>query len=183
MRVLRLAFVRREWGFVCEQHGRSKRDFRVLRWGEIRRVMSLARTRGQLILPVPNQTQLTIAPGNYALGLSTDDSTRFQGFHPGKVLIVLDEAPGVRGEIYEAVEGIAAGGDVHVLALGNPVTAGGPFYEAFTSDRGRWKTFTIDAFETPNLEGLSPDQLRSLPPDLPESHPLFSHAPRLSTPD
>jgi hypothetical protein len=147
-------------------------------WGEIRRVMSLARARAQLVLPVPNQTELTIAPGNYALGLSTDDSTRFQGFHAGKVLIVLDEAPGVRGEIYEAVEGIAAGGDVHVLALGNPVTAGGPFYEAFTSDRGRWKTFTIDAFDTPNLEGFSLDQLRSLPPHLPESHPLFSHAPR-----
>jgi phage terminase large subunit len=147
-------------------------------WGEIRRVMSLARARGQLVLPVPNQTELTIAPGNYALGLSTDDSTRFQGFHAGKVLVVLDEAPGVRGEIFEAVEGIAAGGDVHVLALGNPVTAGGPFYDAFTSDRGRWKTFTIDAFDTPNLEGLSLEQLRSLPPDLPESHPLFSHAPR-----
>jgi phage terminase large subunit len=147
-------------------------------WGEIRRVVSMARARGQLILPLPNQTELMIAPGNYALGLSTDDSTRFQGFHSAKVLIVLDEAPGVRGEIYEAVEGIAAGGDVHVLALGNPVIAGGPFYEAFTSDRGRWKTFTIDAFDTPNLEGLSLERLRSLPPDLPESHPLFAHAPR-----
>jgi hypothetical protein len=92
--------------------------------------------------------------------------------------VVLDEAPGVRAEVYEAVEGIGAGGDVHVLALGNPVTAGGPFYEAFTSDRGRWKTFTIDAFDTPNLEGLSLEQLRSLPRDLPESHPLFTHAPR-----
>jgi phage terminase large subunit len=147
-------------------------------WGEIRRVMLLARARSQLVLPVPNQTELMLGPGNYALGLSTDDSTRFQGFHSGKVLIVLDEAPGVRGEIYEAVEGISAGGDVHVLALGNPVTAGGPFYEAFTSDRGRWKTFTIDAFDTPNLEGLSLEQLRSLPPDLPESHPFFTHAPR-----
>ena len=147
-------------------------------WGEIRRVRSLAQARGQIILPVPNRTELTIAPGNYALGLSTDDSTRFQGFHSGKVLIVLDEAPGVRGEIYEAIEGISAGGDVHVLALGNPVTAGGPFYEAFTSDRGRWQTFTIDAFDTPNLKGLSLEQLRKLPPDLPEDDPLFSYAPR-----
>jgi hypothetical protein len=29
---------------------------------------------------------------------------------------VIDEAPGVRPEIYEAIEGIRAGGDVRVLA-------------------------------------------------------------------
>jgi hypothetical protein len=99
------------------------------------------------------QTELRLGPQNYAIGLSTDDSSRFQGFHSGHVLIVLDEAPGVRDEVYEAVEGIRAGGQVHVLALGNPTVAGGPFYDAFTTNRTSWRTFTINAFDTPNLQG------------------------------
>jgi hypothetical protein len=57
---------------------------------------------------------------------------RFQGFH-GRLLIVVDEAPGVKADIWEAIEGIRAGGDVRVLALGNPTIASGPFYDAFTS--------------------------------------------------
>ena len=49
-------------------------------WYEIRRVLSLARARGLLSLPVPNRTELMLDPRNYALGLSTDESTRFQVF-------------------------------------------------------------------------------------------------------
>jgi hypothetical protein len=78
---------------------------------------------------------------------------RFQGFHGGHLLVIVDEARGLRGEIWEAIEGARAGGEVHVVALGNPTTAGGVFYDAFTNNRANWKTFTIDAFATPNLDG------------------------------
>jgi hypothetical protein len=93
-------------------------------------------------------------------------------------MVVVDEAPGLRGDIWEAIEGARAGGDVHVVALGNPTIAGGPFYEAFTTNRANWKTFTIDAFATPNLEGFSLEYLRTLPPDLPEDAGVFGHCPR-----
>lgn len=96
----------------------------------------------------------------------------------GHVLVVLDEAPGVRAEVYEAVEGIRAGGQAHVLALGNPTIAGGPFYEAFTSNRGSWKTFTINAFDSPNLQGLPLEAMRQLPKQLPENDPVFAYRPR-----
>jgi hypothetical protein len=87
---------------------------------------------------------------------------RFQGFH-GRVLIIIDEAPGVKADIWEAIEGIRAGGDVRVLALGNPTMASGPFHDAFTSNRDGWSTFTISAFDSPNLAGLSLDELLALP--------------------
>jgi len=60
-----------------------------------------------------------------AIGLSSNEGVRFQGWH-GKILVVIDEAPGVRPDIYEAIEGIRAGGDVRILALGNPTLASGP---------------------------------------------------------
>ena len=127
-------------------------------WGEIKKAVA----RSRIAYPPLNQTELKLGPNNYAVGLSTNEGVRFQGFH-GRILIVIDEAPGVLPEIWEAIEGIRAGGDVRVLALGNPTIASGPFYEAFTSNRDGWSTFTISAFDTPNLAGLTLEDLLELP--------------------
>jgi len=129
-------------------------------WSEIHKAVQQSR----IAFPVVNKTELRVGPGNYAIGLSTNEGVRFQGFH-GRVLIVVDEAPGVAADIWEAIEGIRAGGDVRVLALGNPTIASGPFYDAFTANRGGWATFTISAFDSPNLQGLTLEELLALPDD------------------
>ncbi len=126
---------------------------RVL-WGEIQNMIR----RSKIEYPDPAATSLRLGPNRYALGLSTNEGVRFQGYH-GTVLIILDEAPGVLPQIYEAIEGIRAGGEVRVLALGNPVISSGPFYDAFTANREGWNQITISAFDTPNLEGVGLDQL------------------------
>ncbi len=124
-----------------------------LMWGEIHKAVG----RGKLQYPKPNAVELEMAPGNYALGLSTNEADRFSGFHGMHVLIVLDEAPGVRSAIYEAIEGIRAGGRVVVLCLGNPVIASGEFFNAFGTQRETWNLKTISAFDTPNLSSLVAD--------------------------
>jgi hypothetical protein len=55
-------------------------------WDEIRQLLTQARRMNRLILPPANQTELVIGPGNYALGILTDEALRFQDFHAGKVL-------------------------------------------------------------------------------------------------
>ena len=127
--------------------------------------------------PQPNLTELRLSPSNYILGWSTNEGIRFQGLH-GHVLFIVDEAPGVQAEIWESIEGARAGGEVHLLALGNPTKTGGPFYDAFTEHRTTWKTITIDAFETPNLEGLTLKMLRDLPTGLPADDSIFCFNPR-----
>jgi hypothetical protein len=125
-------------------------------WAEVHLAVARAKSRGYAYPPA-NLTELRLSKGNYAIGFSTDKrdhAVRFQGFHAPRLLIILDEAPGIPAEVWQAIDGIRAGGDVRVLALGNPTVAGGPFYEAFTSNRQGWKTFTIDAFDTPNFERL-----------------------------
>lgn len=102
---------------------------------------------------------------HFAVGLSTDSAERFQGHHAEHLLVILDEAPGVRGEIWEAAESLRAGGRATLLAIGNPTTASGPFYDAFTSQRDLWQTRTISAFDSPNLAGLTPETLAALPED------------------
>jgi hypothetical protein len=124
-------------------------------WGEIRSLVQRARYP----FPKPLTTSLKLGPDRFGIGLSTNEGVRFQGFHNTNVLVVLDEAPGVLPSIYEAIEGIRAGGNVRVLAMGNPVISSGPFYDAFSIGRATWKTFTIAAFDTPNFAGVSASDL------------------------
>lgn len=126
-----------------------------LLWGEIHKAIARAR----IAFPAPSQTELYNRADNYIMGLSTNEGVRFQGFH-GKVLIILDESPGVKQEIKEAIEGIRAGGDVRQLEIGNPIVPSGSFYDIFSKQRPGWWTDTISAFDTPNLASLktNPDE-------------------------
>ena len=119
-------------------------------WGTLRKVIA----SGGMAFPKANQADMQLSPDNYAIGISTNEADRFSGFHGPHVLMILDEGPGVRPQIYEAIEGIRAGGEVKVLTIGNPVAAGGPFHEAFTTQRDSWNLRTIGAFDTPNLSPL-----------------------------
>ena len=40
----------------------------------------------------------------------------------------------------------------------------GAFFDAFTKDRGLWKCFTIGAFDSPNLKGITLEQLLEMDP-------------------
>ena len=96
-------------------------------------------------------------PDHYAVGFSpkkdvaSDElgAQAAQGFHAEHLLFVMDEAAGVREEIWQAVEGVAVGGHNRVLAIGNPLVASGPFFEAARS--GRWNVVTVSALEHPNI--------------------------------
>lgn len=142
-------------------------------WNQVRRLI-WPEIRGMIRGRIAGLEELTTElrneanPGeNYAMGLSTNQGVRFQGFH-GRILIVVDEAPGVDEAIWEAIDGIMAGGHVHVLALGNPTIASGRFYDAFNSDAANWHTITIAAWDTPNLEGWTLDDILSADPDDPD---------------
>ncbi len=97
------------------------------------------------------RTSLELGDKHYAQGLSTDTPERFQGFHEGHILFVVDEASGVREGIFEAIEGSMTSAGAKVLLLGNPTSLKGTFYEACHKRRGLWKTIHISAFDTPNL--------------------------------
>lgn len=132
-----------------------------LLWQEIHKALEKSR----VAFPKPLTTELTLSPGNYAIGLSTNETVRFQGFHGDHVLFIIDEAPGVRPGIWEAISGAQSGGDVRILALGNPTLTGNPFHSAFTKERHAWNLITIDAFDTPNLQGISEAQLMTMGED------------------
>lgn len=113
------------------------------------------------------------------IGIAPKNAVRMQGHHAGHILIIVDEAssPDIP---WEAIEGNLAGGKAHLLMLGNPTILGGYYYDAFHGKAAnQYKRITIDAFETPNLEGFTVDDLRALPKDLDQSNPIFRHEPVL----
>jgi phage terminase large subunit len=125
-------------------------------WGDIHTALDKSKVK----FPKANLTEIKFGPKRYAIGFTTsvtkqDEGVKFQGFHADHILVILDEAPGIDPKIWEAIEGARAGGDVRILVLGNPTISSGPFHEAFHASREAWNLFTISAFDTPNLDGIS----------------------------
>ena len=186
-----LWFITRYKDAIAVTTAPTDRQVEKILWGEIHQ----ARARSRLnVYQNATLAELRIRPNNYAIGFSTSKSdmgVRFQGFHAPHLLFVLDEAPGVPAFVMDAIEGAAAGGDVRILMIGNPSTPGGPFYEAFTSNRDSWKTFTIDAYDTPNFAQLrrmatgsadlaqyDPTVITALLRSLPLEHPAIADETR-----
>ena len=139
----------------------TQRQVRTQLWSEIHRLVGHSR------VPYPplKTTELILRdPNNFAIGFSTHQSENFQGYHGKYVLIIADEAPGIESGIWDAIAGTMAAGKVHIIMAGNPTVPSGAFFDAFTRERGLWNCISIDALDSPNLEGLTLEQLLQLDP-------------------
>jgi len=122
---------------------------RDLLWAEISALHRRAR------LPLGgaiSATRWRLAEDWFAVGLSTDEAERFQGRHAPHVLVVFDEAPGVRDAVWLAAESLMAGEDARWLAIGNPTRPRDRFAECFRPDSD-WETLRISCLEAPNVTG------------------------------
>lgn len=102
---------------------------------------------------VLNQTELRFSRRWFAKGFTarTNDLIAFQGYHSARMLILLDEASGVDPAIWMAIETLRSGGEVWVLAIGNPNAPEGPFFDCFARHAAYWYPIHISAFDTPNV--------------------------------
>lgn len=126
-----------------------------LLWSEIRTAYSQSKLKlGGRVL----QTEIKIADDWFAIGLSPrqDNETKefgtqtLQGYHSPNLLIILDEAAAIPKAIFTAAEALVVGGHNHILAIGNPTSPAGPFYEACRSPL--WHKIKISSFDHPNVK-------------------------------
>jgi hypothetical protein len=96
-------------------------------------------------------TKLDIEDDWFAVGLSPKEAVNFQGYHQENVLVVFDEAPGVRQDVVDGAETLEASGDVHLLKIGNPIEQSGHFYNDFRDPT--FVKFHIPYHKTPNFTG------------------------------
>lgn len=116
-------------------------------WSEIANRWKLAK------VPLPGelfQTALKIAPMWDCVGLSTNDTTAFQGRHHPRLLAVVDEAPGVPEDIHLAISTLATGALNCVLMIGNPTSLSGTFYNAFARP-DIWHCIKASCLDHPNV--------------------------------
>ena len=129
-------------------------------WGEVHTVAAA--------LPFPQPEPLSqrwqFSPKCFAQGFSSARGVNAQGFHGNRVLIIADEAIGISGDLWDAIEGIRSSGDVRLVTMCNPTAPNGPVYDSFTRGRGvpGHCCITISAFDTPNLQGLTMESLLQL---------------------
>lgn len=127
----------------------TMRQVENLLWRELR----AAHEKGKKALGGdPLKTRLDLAPDWYAIGASSGDPDKLQGFHAasGNILIIVDEAAGVKEEAFEAIEGMMTSEQARMLMIGNPTSDSG----SFRASHHQWtyaSKIHISVFDTPNF--------------------------------
>lgn len=75
----------------------------------------------------------------------------FAGIHEDHVLIVCDEASGIRDAIYEVAEGALTTMDAKLILCGNPTQLSGEFYQAFHNRRHLYHTMKVSCLDSPRV--------------------------------
>lgn len=86
------------------------------------------------------------ADGRQIFGVAASNPVALQGLS-GRILIIADEAPGIRDEHMTALKSSLAAEQTRFLMIGNANFATGTFFDSFHRDAANYKQFAIDAFE------------------------------------
>jgi hypothetical protein len=87
--------------------------------------------------------------GAYARTARKDQPEALQGYHGDHLLYVIDEAPGVPEEIFQAAEGSLSGPENRLLMLGNPTRTSGTFHASHHKDRGSYTALHFRSQDSP----------------------------------
>lgn len=100
----------------------------------------------------PNMTGWQVSTNWYAIGISSKDPNRIQGYHAesGHLLVICDEAAGIEEPIMEGIENILTGDKCRKLEIGNPTSSSGTFRENHKPGSEAHK-IKISVFDTPNF--------------------------------
>lgn len=80
----------------------------------------------------------------FAVARTATKPDALQGFHADNILYIIDEASGVKDNIFEPVLGALSTPGARLLMCGNPTQLTGFFYESHTKNRASYKTFHVD---------------------------------------
>jgi hypothetical protein len=126
------------------------RQVRNILWPHIRRLHDRHNLAGEVFT-----TDWKIGSEIVAYGFSSQnqDEAAVQGVHAPHLLVVVDEAGGIKASLGTALESLMTGGHTRLLILGNPPVdnEGSWFERTCTSDL--YNVIRIDALSTPNFTG------------------------------
>lgn len=104
---------------------------------------------------------LGFSPSNeVSVGEGQGTQSTFQGFHAPFVLVIFDEATGVKPAVWTMAEGLLTSANVKFVCIGNPTSTQSDFYKCF-SNRA-WKKIKLSCFSSPNLKANGIDTKEKL---------------------
>lgn len=94
-------------------------------------------------------------PDHFAIGFSTDQPQRAEGWHAPELLFIFDEAKGIEQWMWDSFRGLATGGFVRWLAISTTdgVEVGENFYNVFEDKNSDWNQIHISAYDSPYVTG------------------------------
>ena len=152
------------WWLICHDDAMvvttapTGRQVKELLWREIR---WLHQKNLFLIGGKMSSDRLELSEKRFGFGLTTSSMNRIQGIQSENILVVVDEASGVKDEVFAGISSCLTTENSKMLMLSNPMGTSGTFYDAFHKNRKNWKRIHISAFDTPAFEGLDMESLHS----------------------
>lgn len=116
-------------------------------------------------------------PDPVALGIKPPDGDEagIHGHHAPNMLVVVDEAGGIKDAFGRSLEALMTGGNTRMLVIGNPPTDDeDTWFERICGNDTMYHNIPISAFDTPNFTGEYSGICRTCPPELGE-HEVATH--------
>jgi hypothetical protein len=147
------------------------RQVKGLLWPHIRRLQSAYNLIGQTAA-----TTWTYDGDFLAEGVKPPDDAEagISGYHAPHLLIIIDEAGGIKHAFGQSIEALMTGVDTHMLVLGNPPVSGEVTWFEKVSNSPLFNTIVIPYDKTPNFTGEDTGPCRSCPPEV-EAHQIGQH--------
>jgi hypothetical protein len=102
-------------------------------------------------------------------GYTARDAEAIAGIAGARLMYLIDEASGVKQQIFDAVEGNLAGGNAWLCLISNPTRNEGEFYDSHHSKSAEvmgptfgYHTFEISSYESPNVTREFAEQVPGL---------------------
>jgi phage terminase large subunit len=96
-----------------------------------------------------NQTDITAPNGSRAVGFSTDDPGKFEGWHNDHLFMIVDEAKSVPDELFMAIERCQP---ERLLIMSSAGSTTGEFASAFLTRKEFYSTHTVTSYDCPHLK-------------------------------
>lgn len=138
----------------------SKQQLFDVLWPELRKWMEPAPILKQLFEWQKTRIIMVQEPERWwASARTASKAENFAGIHEDHVLMVFDEASGVKDSIFEVAEGALTSADAKLILCGNPTQLHGEFFDAFHARRALYYPMHVSCLDSPRV---SPDYIANL---------------------
>lgn len=143
------------WFYECYNPGKvitsapNAKQVATIIWGTMR---TLTKDRKPRLPFAPKAAIMGDGPEHFALGITSKDANGFQGIHHENMLIIFDEAVGIRRDYWVAANHMVVGDTNKFLAICNPTDISSMAYEIDMKSGGNdWHVIEISSLNHPNI--------------------------------